>query len=312
MAGSLGLGWGAAAQPADYPNRPIRIVSGFAAGGVNDVLARVVGQHLERRWGQPVVVDARPGASAAVAEAYVARSAPDGYTILIAQSNHATNQFLQRNYPLDAKRDFASIVLIGRFPAVLSAAANVQARSLPEVLDDIRSGRRNYTYGSSGAGGMLHLAGELLALRAGVELTHVPYRGGSAALNDLVAGQLPLQFTTIGLITPFHREGRVRSLAVAAEQRSPALPDVPTFVELGFPDVVVHEWYALVAPAGTPRPIIDKWNREVRDIMTLPDIPQRAAGIELAGGTPEDLDSFIQTEMDRWSSIIAAVRLTVD
>jgi tripartite-type tricarboxylate transporter receptor subunit TctC len=299
-------------QTDPYPSKPIRIVIGNAAGAVSDTFTRLIGAQLAAKWGQPVVVEAKPGASGAIAAAMVAKAPPDGYTLGMVISTHSTNPYLQKDLSYDAQKSFAPITMLGRVPTVLSVHPSAGIKDLADLIAKAKVDASKFAFGSAGTGGMTHMAGELLNATAGIRLLHVPYKGGAAALNDLRGGQIPMQFSTVGLITPHHREGRIRSIAVASKARVSALPDVPTFAELGYPDVVVEEWYALLAPAGTPEPIIAKLSREINEILKGREIKEKMIGMNVEGSTPAEAAAFIASEMARWSKIIATNNIRME
>jgi tripartite-type tricarboxylate transporter receptor subunit TctC len=202
--------------------------------------------------------------------------------------------------------------MLGRVPTVLSVHPSAGIKDLADLIAKAKVDASKFAFGSAGTGGMTHMAGELLNATAGIRLLHVPYKGGAAALNDLCGGQIPMQFSTVGLITPHHREGRIRSIAVASKARVSALSDVPTFAELGYPDVVVEEWYALLAPAGTPEPIIAKLSREINEILKGREIKEKMIGMNVEGSTPAEAAAFIASEMARWSKIIATNNIRME
>lgn len=299
-------------QSADFPNRPIRIVIGNGAGGTSDIFMRLLGQHLTKKWGQPVIVEAKPGAGGAIASSELARAKPDGYTLGMVISNHATNPYLQKNMAYDTVKSFASVSMLAQVPTILSASKASGITSFDDVVARSKSEKGGLPFGSAGAGGMTHLVGELLKESAGLSLFHVPYKGGAAALNDLLGGQLTMMFSTVRLVAQHHQDGSVRAIAVASRERDEALPDVPTFAELGFPDVVVEEWYAMLAPAGTPSDVIAKLNKAINEILKEPELKEKMVGMNLVGSTPAELDSFIESEMERWSRVISAADLRME
>ncbi len=300
------------AQESNYPDRPIRILIGFAYGSITDVFSRILGQKLQEKWGQPVIVESRAGASGAIQTAALAKAKPDGYTIGIVISTHATNPFFQPQLPYDALRDFAPITMLGRVPIVMTVNPSVIKETVAQIVAKSKESPRSFSFGSAGTGGMTHLAGELFKRAAGIDIVHVSYKGGAAALKDLLGGQIPLEFSTVGLVAALHKSGKLKTVAIASKTRSAALPDVPTFTELGFPEVVVEEWYAMVAPAGTPAPILLRLNTEIGAILKMPDVQRKMTGMDLGGSTPGELDSFIRSEAERWSKLISAANLKME
>jgi tripartite-type tricarboxylate transporter receptor subunit TctC len=299
------------AQPDKYPQQPIRIVVPFVAGGSVDVLGRTVAAKLQESWGQPVIVDNKPGASTMIGTSAVAKAPPDGSTLVIVVSNHATNPVLYKEIPHDTFAGFAPVTLMAMAPIVIYARPSFEASTLAELVALAKARPGALSFGSAGIGSMTHMAAELLKVRAGIDMTHVPYRGGAAALTDLLGGQIALQFGTVGQNYGPWKAGQLKALGVSAAERYPSMPDTPTYKEQGF-DVVVTEWYGLLAPAGTPAPVVAKLNGEVRRILTLPDVRERLSSIELVGSTPEELGAFIQAEADRWGPLIRSLGLKVE
>jgi tripartite-type tricarboxylate transporter receptor subunit TctC len=294
-----------------FPERPMRIIVPFPAGGSVDTVGRVVAHGLNQKWGQPVIVENRPGASTMIGSAAVAKASPDGYTLLIVVSNHTTNAALYSKMPYDAQTDFAPITLVARTPVVLFAYPGLPANSLKELVDLARKKPGELNFGSAGLGSMTHLTAELFKMRAGIDIAHVPYRGGTPAMNDLIAGHLPLQFATVAQGLSQYQAGQIKALAVSSSVRYPSMPDVPTFAEQGF-DVVTTEWYGLLAPAGTPEPVITKLNAAVIESLTTPELLRRLSIIDVVGSTPQALDSFIRAESGRWQPLIRQLGLKAD
>jgi tripartite-type tricarboxylate transporter receptor subunit TctC len=310
---ALAAGGMAAAQPvADkYPDRPIRIIVPFAAGGSTDILARSIGQRFTEAWGQPVIVDTRPGASAMIGTAAAAKSDPDGYTLIIVVSTHTTNPALNARMPYDALKDFEPISLLARTPVVVYANPAFPADDLKGLAAIGKAKSMALNFGSAGTGSMTHLTAEMLKVSAGIDMTHVVYRGGTPALTDVVAGQIPMTFATVAQALPQYRAGQVKALGVSSPARYSSVPEIPTFREQGF-DVVAAEWFGLLAPAGTPKPIVAKLNAEVRRIMAQPNFGERLQAIELFSSSPEELGAFVQGEMDKWSPLIRQLGLRAE
>jgi tripartite-type tricarboxylate transporter receptor subunit TctC len=289
-----------------YPERPIKIIVPFAPGGSTDILARVIGQKMLENWGQQVIVETRPGAATVIGTGAAAKADPDGYTLIIVVSNHATNPSLNANLPYDAIKDFEFITLLGRAPMVPYVNPKFPPQNLKEL---VAYGKANpVPFGSAGLASMTHLLAETLKAQNDIKLMqHVVYKGGTPALNDVLAGQIPMTFGTVTQALPQYQTKLVRALGVSAEKRHHAIPDVPTFREQGF-DIVVTEWYGLLAPAGTPKPIVAKLNAEMRRILALP-LGERVAAIDLAPSTPDELRSFVQSEIERWGPVIKELGL---
>jgi tripartite-type tricarboxylate transporter receptor subunit TctC len=294
-----------------YPDKPIRIVVPFPPGGSVDVLGRLIAQRMQENWGQSVIVETRPGASTMIGTASVAKAEPDGYTLIIVVSNHTTNPALQTKMQYDSLKDFEPISLLARTPVVLYAHPSLPARDTRELIALAKAGTHKLNFGSAGTGSMTHLTGELLKTGAGIEMLHIVYRGGTPAMNDLLAGHLPLQFATVAQALPQYKAGQLRALGISSDQRYASVPEIPTFKEQGV-DVVTTEWYGLLAPAGTPRAIIDKLNAEMRRIVALPNMGDRLAAIELGASTPEELGAFIRAETERWGAVIGRLGLKAE
>jgi tripartite-type tricarboxylate transporter receptor subunit TctC len=296
-----------AQSPADkYPEKPIKIIVPFAPGGSTDILARVIGQKMTENWGQSVIVETRPGAATVIGTQAAAKADPDGYTLIIVVSNHTTNPALNPNLPYDPIKDFEPISLLGRAPIVPYVNPAFPPKDVKELVAYAKTNTVNF--GSAGIASMTHLTAETLKAQTGTLLNHVVYRGGTPALNDVLAGQIPMTWATVTQALPQYQGGLVRALGVTGTERHRAIPNVPTFREQGF-DLVVTEWYGLLAPAGTPKPIVAKLNAEMRRILALP-LGERVAAIDLVGSSPEELGAFIRSEIARWSPVIKQLGLT--
>ncbi len=302
----------AQAQSADsYPERAIQIIVPFPPGGSVDVLGRTIAQKLNEAWGKPVVVENRAGASTIIGTTALAKAPPDGYTLMIAVSSHTTNPSLSAKLPFDPQKDFASVSLLARAPVVLYAHPSFPPNNLKELAAYAKTQDKGLNFASAGVGTMTHLTAELFKANAKTDMTHIIYRGGTPAMNDLIAGHLPMQFGTVGQALPQYKAGTLKALGVSSEKRYPSIAEVPTFKEQGF-DVVTTEWFGLLAPAGTPKPIIDKLNTEMARILKSPDLGERLTAIELATSTPAELDAFILAETNRWAPLIKSLKLTIE
>jgi len=300
---------GVAAQSAAdrYPEKPIKIIVPFAPGGSTDILARVLGQKMTENWGQPVIIETRPGAATMIGTQAAAKAEPDGYTLIIVVSNHTTNPALNATMPYDAVKDFEPISLLGRAPMVPYVNPSFAPTNLKELVALAKAKPGTINFGSAGPASMTHLTAEQFKILAGIEMTHVNYRGGTPALNDVLSGQIPMTWATVTQALPQYQAGLVRALGVTGTQRHGSIPNVPTFREQGF-DLVALEWYGLLAPAGTPKPIVAKLNAEMRRILALP-LGERLAAIELIASPPEELGGFIRSEIDRWTPVIKKLGL---
>jgi tripartite-type tricarboxylate transporter receptor subunit TctC len=296
-----------AAQTPDYPNRPVRIVVPQAAGGGVDIVARAIAQKLTESWGQQVIVDNRPGANGIIGIEAVARSKPDGYTIAAPFTSVLTiNPFVYKSLPYDAFRDFAPIMQSVNNIIVLVVNPYLPVRSVKQLVALGKSRPGDLIYGSFGVGNLTHLAAELLRLETGLKMVHVPYKGETPAVTDLIAGQYVLLFATSAGVNAHIKAGRLRLLATGGEKRAAAYPDTPTMGEAGYPNASVTGWSGLVAPAGTPPEIVRKFQRDAARHVRSPELGERltALGAEPVGSTPEEFTAFIKSEADKWSRVI--------
>ena len=296
-----------AATAQQYPARPLRMVVTFAAGGGADFVARAVAPRLGEALGQPVVVDNRPGANGALGADIVAKSAPDGYTLLLgAAGTIVVAPHLGAKLPFDALKDFAPVSLVAISPFVVTINPSVRASSIKELIALAKSGAGKLNYGTSGTGGSPQLATELYKSMAGIAMTHVPYKGLAPALTDLIGGQIQVVFADVGLVKGHIAGGKLKGLAVTSAARSAAMPDLPTVAESGVPGYAAGTWYAIFAPAGTPPDIVARLSAEARKALELPDIKASftAQGIEAAGGTPEQLAGFVREEFAKWGKVV--------
>jgi len=295
---------GAVAQPS-YPASTIRLVVPFAAGGAPDIVARNIAQRLATRVGQSVIVENRLGAGGNIAYEAVSRSRPDGYTLVLATTGIATNVSLYRELPYDPLKDFAPVTLVSRSPHVLVAQPSLPVNSIADLISLAKSKPGSITYGSAGTGTILHLAGELLNIKTGIALMHVPYRGNTLALNDLLGGSIQLLFSDIASAVPQIKGGKLKAIAVTGEQRIQSLPDVPTVAESGVPGYAIEAWFGILAPAGTPQPIIARLNRELTAILSEQDLKAKMLhlGLELGGNSPEAFGSFLASEVKKMGDI---------
>ncbi len=295
-----------------WPSKPVRWIVAYAPGGFGDIRARKIGAELSKSLGQPVVIENRAGAGGVVGTDAVAKAAPDGYTI--GMGNFAAlsvNVSLMRKLPYDVARDFAPVVLLERSPLFLMAGPALPATSLKDVLDAARANPGKLGFGSSGIGGAHHLSGEMLKLQTGIDIVHIPYKGGAPAAADLLAGHLPMMFEMGYAAMPSIRSGKARAIAVTAAERLPLAPEVPTMAESGLPGFEVYNWQGVVVPAATPRAIVERLNRELNAILARPE--QREALSQLAsqpaGGTPEGFRAFIRAETAKWARVVREAKI---
>lgn len=295
------------ADAAKYPLKPVRVIVGFAPGGAVDVPARLVAQRMSESMGQPLIVENRPGADGIVAGEYVAKSPPDGYTILCVSAGHAMNSVLHaKTLPYHAVNDFSPISIIASGPLVLVVNPALPARSLKELIALAKSQPGKLNFASSGSGGTMHLAGELLKTMANVDIVHVPFKGGGPAVTAVLGGQIELTFVGAPAAMPQIRSGKLRVLAVSSARRAAALPEVPTVAELGYPGFEVAAWYGLLGAARTPAPIVNQLSTEVAKAVGAADVRERllTLGIESVGSTPEQFTDLLKREIARWGPII--------
>ena len=301
----------AAAQP--FPSKPVRIIVPFSPGGVADSSARVISDKLGARLGQSVVVENRPGASGNIGTQQVAAAAPDGYTLLLGfDGTMVVNPHVYAKLPFDTLRDFAPVTKLGDATLILVAHPSVAAKDLREFLTIAKT--QNFSYGSAGTGSTPHLAGELLAQRTGIALTHVPYKGGGQAMGDVVGGQIPLVFTAIATAQQFVRSGKLKGLGVSSARRSGSLPDVPTFVEGGLEGFVVDSWVGILAPAKTPPPVVARLQKEIAAVLGEPETRERYAtlGIEPVANAPEQFAEQIRADLARWEKVVRQAGIRIE
>jgi len=298
-----------AAQPAyaqSYPNKPIKIVVNSAPGGLTDVLARLIGAKMTASHGQPMIVENRPGAAGLVGAEAVSTAAPDGYTVGVVASAITVAPSLVPNSTFNAAKDLTPIALMVTTPLMMVTNANSPYKSVAQIVADAKARPKQIAIASGGNVTMTHLLAEQFQANAGIELIHVPYKGGGPALNDVLAGQVPMYFDTLGTSLKFVQEGRLRGLALVAPKRSPAMPDVPTMAEAGFPGVQGAAWFAMIAPANLPPAIVARLNEEVNKALAAPEIRERIIGLggTIEGGPSKVLADLIESETPRWSKLI--------
>jgi tripartite-type tricarboxylate transporter receptor subunit TctC len=319
IAGALAVA--AAALPqyalsqAAYPNKPIRLVVPFVPGGVTDTSGRLIADQLSKRLGQQVIVDNRPGASGNIGTQLVATSPPDGYTLVLAfDGTMVINPHVFEKTPFDPIKDFAPVGKIGDAVIILVANPAVPAKTLQEVIALSKSQPGGLSYGTSGTGGTPHIAGESLKIKTGANLVHVPYKGGGQALTDVIGGSIPLVYTAIASARGQIQSGKVKAIAVSSAQRSASLPDVPTFIESGVPDFVINSWVGLLAPAKTPKAIIDKLNTELNAVLNDPETKEKlnVMGIAATPGAPEKFGDEMKRDLQRYGPVVKAAGIKAE
>jgi tripartite-type tricarboxylate transporter receptor subunit TctC len=311
VAAALLLATAAAAQ--DYPIKPVRLINPYAPGGSTDIVVRTIGQKLTEAWGQAVVIENRPGAASNVGNELVAKSAPDGYTVLNTTSSLAINVSLYSKQTYDPVKDLAPVITLTQAPNVLAVHPSLPVKSVKDLIALARAKPGQLSYGSSGSGATNHLAMELFKSMADVNLVHVPYKGGGPAMTDLIGGQIQVLFNPATSLMPHHRSGKMRALAVGSKERIPGL-DLPTVAEAGLPGFESSVWFALFVPAGTSRAIIGKWNAEVNRILKDKRVVElfTNAGLIPIGGMPEELAALLGSEIKRWAKVVKDSGAKVD
>jgi len=300
-----------AAQPIaraqDYPARQVTLILPFVPGGAIDLAARIWAQKLSDRWGKPVIVENRPGAGTVIASNLVAKAAPDGYTLYVAPSSLAISPTLFKKLPFDVATDFAAVARIADNPLILVVNPSLPVHSIAELVRYAKERPGQLSYASSGPGSTLHLSGELLKRMTGIEMTHIPYKGGPPAMNDVVAGHVQLIFADPASALAQLREGRVRALGVANNSRTPAAPDIPTLQEAGLPGFDAVAWVLIVAPANMPKPLVSKLHAELKAVAAMPDSQQQIIKIGMVpfdSPSPEELQGFLKSEIARWGKLV--------
>ncbi len=299
----------ASAQP--YPNKPIRFVVGFAPGGGTDVMARTIGAKLGEALGTQVVVENRPGANGNLAAEQTAKAAPDGYTLMIISISHAISRSLYKNLRYDLMKDYAPLSSIATVPNAIVVGPSRPVSSLKELIAQAKAQPGRITYGTSGAGSPEHMAAVMLSLMAGIEMVHVPYKGGALSALDVVAGHVDVGFNTMPVALPHIKSGKMKALAVTDAKRAGVLPEVPTVAESGFPQYSISTWYGIVVPTGTPPEIVSRLNGEIAKILTLPDVRERLAGLgaEPLGGSPDQFGALMQSEVTKFAQVVKDANL---
>ena len=298
-----------------YPNKPIRLVVPYAPGGATDIIARAAASELSKTLGQPVTVDNRPGAGGNLGAEMVARSAPDGYTMLMSPSSlHGITPFLYSKLTYDPNKDLAPVIVLGAFANVLVVNPEVKANSVKELIDLIKSQPGKISYASSGSGSTIHMSGEMFKHMLNLDIAHVPYKGSAPALTDLIGGQVQLMFDNIPSAITQIRGGKLRALATTGPKRSTTLPELPTMIESGLAGYESTAWFGLVMPAGTPKEIIARMNAEGQKAGKSPEFIKRMndLGYDIVGGTAEQMGSMIQEEVRRWGPVVKASGAKVD
>jgi tripartite-type tricarboxylate transporter receptor subunit TctC len=293
-----------------YPDRPVRLVVGFPAGGSSDTVARVVAQHLSPLLGQPVVVENRPGAGGVIGSDLVAKAAPDGHTLLLATAGHSTAAAIMQKLPFDAVKDFTWITTLTTYPFTIASAADSPIKSLEDLIARAKAAPRKISYSSAGVGTSHHLIGEWLSAESGIEMIHVPFKGGTSPLTEVLAGRVDVMIETMTLVLPHIKSGKLRGLAVTSSERKAYLPEVPPIAKI-VPSLVFQSWLGIAGPAGLPAPVVQRLNSDLRKVLALPDVQERLAA--LGGGaaptTPEAMRDQVATEIARWQKLVQSRKI---
>jgi tripartite-type tricarboxylate transporter receptor subunit TctC len=315
LAGLLLVVLGGPAMAQAWPSKPIKWIVPFAAGGTTDILARTVGEKLAVALGQPVIIENKPGAGGGLGADFVAKSAPDGYTLLGGTiSTHAINASLYKDLPYDPVRDFVPITLIARVPNMLVVNNDVPAKNVAELIVLMKKNPGKYTFASSGNGTSQHLSGELFKNIAGVDMQHIPYKGSPPALQDVMGGSVTMTFDNITTAWPLAKGGKLRALGVTTAKRSPVAPEVPTLAEAGLAGYEIGSWQGVFAPAGTPPDIVKRLNTEMVRIINLPEVKDKllALGAEPVGNSSEEFTAFVKAEVVKWGDVVKKSGARVD
>lgn len=314
LAAACGLGIGLGAEAQSYPSRTVRLIAPYVAGGGTDFVSRTVATKLNEMWGSPVVVENRPGGGTNIGSEIVARAAPDGYTLLVGGTPNTVNPSLYRKLPYDTLKDFAMVILLDTAPNVLAVHPSLPVKSVKELIALAKKNPGALNFGSAGIGSSNHLSGELFKAMAGIDIVHVAYKGGAAAVTDLLGGQITMYFGTTPSTMPLVRAGRLRGLAVSTAKRTSAAPDLPTMSEAALPGFEQYAWHGIFAPAATPPSVIAKLNADLNVLLKSNDVLQRFAtqGIEVSGGSPEEFSAFVRRDIAKYQKLVQSTGMRID
>jgi tripartite-type tricarboxylate transporter receptor subunit TctC len=306
--------WPALAAAQDFPGKSIRLIVPFPPGGPNDIIARIVGQRMSELTKQPVVIDNRGGQAGVLGTDAIAKANPDGYTIGIVSASSLVINPTMEKVPYDVARDLAPVTLVVTVPEMLVVASNIPANNMAELVALAKAQPGKLNFASAGVGGLPHLAGELFKLTAKIDIVHVPYRGAAPAINDLLGQQVQMTFLDLPVLLPHIKAGTLRPIALGARQRAPTAPDVPTTAEVGMPDLLIENWYGMIAPAKTPDHIVAALNRIANEAIADPSVKEKLAaqGLTVAGDTPEHFRGFIDSEIKKWAKVIGDAGVTIE
>lgn len=301
-------------QSVSYPNRPIHVIVPFPPGGAVDPIARSIGQKLEEAWGQPVVIDNKPGAGTIIGSDFVAKAAPDGYTVILVATSFTVNPSAYSKLPFDPVKDFAPISLVSRLPNMLVVNSQLPVNSVKELIDYLKARPGQVNFSSIGYGTTQHLTGELFKSVAGVNMVHVPYKGSGPSMMSVVSGETSVTFDSVFLLTPQVKAGKLRALAATGTKRTPLAPNLPTASESGLRGFDVGGWVGFLAPAGTPQEVVQKWHQHISRILQTPEFRERqiSQGLEPVGSTPDYFAEFIKTEITKWGKVVKQAGIKLD
>ncbi len=304
--GTTVAAYAAAAGADKYPNKPIRLIVPFVPGAGTDITGRTIAAKLTERWGQQVVVDNRPGAAGAIGVEFTANAAPDGYTICLISASHAVNAATNPKLPYDLTKDLQAISQATSLFYVMYVHPSVPVKSIKEFVAYAKTNPGKLNFGSSGTGGLQHLAGEMFNYLAGVKMVHVPYKGGAAVITDVLANNIQVGYGTVLSLRPHFKSGKLRGLAMSARQRSPSAPEIPTIAEAGVPGYEVDQWYGIITSAKVPRPIVDKLQQGIAEALKSPETAQRLSGegSTPVGSTPDQFGAHIRNEVAKWRKLV--------
>lgn len=303
---ALAFGLGSGAQAQDYPNKPIRLIVGYAPGGAVDIVSRIIGEPLGQRLGQRLVIDNRPGGGTIIAQTALAKADPDGYTLMMADIAMGAGPALNKSLPYDTLKDFEPVVLVALLPGVMAVDKALPVKTVADFVKLAKSQPGKLNYASSGIGSLGHLGSELFKTETGTDIVTIPYQSGAQVAQALLGGNVQMFFSTVPPVLPFAE--KVNIVAISHDKRLAILPDVPTFAESGLPGVKIALWQGVFVPRGTDKKIIQKLNAEINAVLKMPDVRERVAklGGDLVGGTPQELGAFLKTEVDKWQKVIPA------
>jgi len=314
LAAVLGLALALAASAQPYPSKPVKLIVTYPPGGSSDLMARILGQKLSELWGQPVVVESKPGAAGSIGMDYAKQQPADGYSFVIGNLGPVTVNPLLSKVPYDSERDFVPVSLISTGPNILVVNPATPVKTLREMIEYSRANPKKVNFGSSGPGSVAHLAGEMFKNDAKLDITHIAYKGGILSVQDLVAGHVQLVFSDALPVMQFIKSGRLRAICVTGPERSPTIGDIPTCVESGMPGLVAVNWWGVLLPAGTPRPIVQKFHADIVKVMHDPDLKERFAqlGVDAVSSSPEEFAAFMHSESAKYAKLIKDANIQVD